>query len=79
MDKNDMPISLPTETTKKAMMCQIPFEEHTKRAIRTARLEVSRAMKDAAHILRIMVFLHSAEDFPSVLRLYGIEECSETQ
>jgi len=79
MDKNDMPISLLTETTKKTMICQILFEENTKRAIRTARLEVLRAIKDAARILRIMVFLHSAEDFPSVLKLYGIEECSATQ
>jgi hypothetical protein len=79
MNKSKMSISLETETTRKVMMGWISFGERAKRAIRTVRLEVSNAVQDAAHILRIIVFLHSAEDFPSVLRLYGIEECSETQ
>jgi len=47
-----------------------------KRAFRTARMTVERAAQDAARVLRIIVFLHSAKDFPSVLRLYGVEESS---
>lgn len=49
-----------------------------KRSIRTARMELARAAKDAVRVLRIVIFLHSAKDFPSVLRLYGIEESSHT-
>jgi hypothetical protein len=41
--------------------------------------EVGRAVQEAAHVLRIMVFLHSTKDFPSVLRLYGMEVSSETE
>lgn len=47
-----------------------------KRALRTASKEVARAMQDAVHVLKVMVFLHSAKDLPSVLRLYGIENSS---
>jgi hypothetical protein len=79
MDKSKMSISLETEPMKKVMMGWISLGECAKRAIRTVRLEVSKAVQDAARILRIIVFLHSAEDFPSVLRLYGIEECSDTK
>lgn len=50
-----------------------------KRAIRTASIEVARAAQGAAHVLRIVIFLHSAKDFPSVLRLYGIEDSSKTE
>ena len=44
-----------------------------KRFIRKVSKEVVRAGQDAAHVLRVMIFLHSAKDFPSVLRLYGME------
>jgi hypothetical protein len=36
------------------------------------------AVQDAARVLRVMAFLHSAKDLPSILRLYGIENSSET-
>lgn len=42
-----------------------------KRAIRTARTEVARDAQEAVHVLKIMIFLHSAQDFESILRLYG--------
>ena len=35
--------------------------------------EVARAGQDAVCVLRVMIFLHSAKDFPSVLKLYGME------
>jgi hypothetical protein len=44
-----------------------------KRLIRKVSEEVARAGQDAAHVFRVMIFLHSAKDFPSVLKLYGIE------
>jgi hypothetical protein len=50
-----------------------------KRAFRTTRMKVGRAAQDTARVLRIVIFLHSAKDFPSVLRLYGIEESSVTE
>jgi hypothetical protein len=55
------------------------FLARVKRAVRTAGLEIARAFQGAVHLLRIIVFLHSAKDFPSVLRLYGIEDSSETE
>jgi hypothetical protein len=53
--------------------------DNEKRAFRTARMTVGRTTQDAARVLRIIIFLHSAKDFPSVLRLYGIEESSVTE
>ncbi len=50
-----------------------------KRVIRRASEEVGRAVQEAAHVLRIMVFLHSTQDFPSILRLYGTKVSSETE
>lgn len=50
-----------------------------KRVIQTASIEAVRAVQEAAHVLRIMIFLHSAQDFSSVLKLYGIENRSETE
>jgi 3-hydroxyisobutyrate dehydrogenase-like beta-hydroxyacid dehydrogenase len=53
------------------------FEGRAKRAFRTVRMEVATAVQNAAGVIRIIIFLHSAKDFPSVLRLYGIEKPSE--
>jgi hypothetical protein len=47
-----------------------------KRAIRRAGMEVAKAVQETARVFRIMIFLHSAKDFPSILRLYGIEGSS---
>jgi hypothetical protein len=49
-----------------------------KRVIRTASTEIARAMRNSVRVFRIIIFLHSAKDFPSVLRLYGVEVSSET-
>jgi len=40
--------------------------------------KAATAMREMAHIFRIMICLHSAKDFPSVLRIYGIENTSKT-
>jgi len=50
-----------------------------KRALRTAGKEAARVMQEAVHVLKVMIFLHSAKDFTSVLRLYGIENSSGTE
>jgi hypothetical protein len=44
-----------------------------KRAVLRACIGLVKAAKDGIRVLKIMVFLHSATDFTSVLRLYGIE------
>jgi hypothetical protein len=49
-----------------------------KRVIRMAGMRLARAVRSSARVLRIIVFLHSAKDLTSVLRLYGIEDPSET-
>jgi len=40
--------------------------------------EAVKTLRDAVRVLRIVVFLHSAKDFPSVLKLYGAEDSSVT-
>jgi hypothetical protein len=53
------------------------LEERVKQTVRTAKREAVHAVQEAGRIFRIVVFLHSANDFPSVLRLYGIEDSCE--
>jgi hypothetical protein len=50
-----------------------------KRAIRAFSVELARAVQYSARVLRIMILLHSAKDFPSVLRLYGIDNSSKNE
>lgn len=45
----------------------------------SARIEVGRAVQDAARIFGIMTFLHCAKDLHSVLKLYGIEDSRACQ
>ncbi len=47
-----------------------------KSAIWAGNKKVAGATQDAARVLRIMIFLHSAKDLTSVLRLYGIDNSS---
>lgn len=51
--------------------------EAEKRFIRKVDVEVVRAGQEVAHVLKIMVFLHSAKDFQSVLKLHGMENCED--
>ena len=41
-------------------------------------VEAVKTLRDAVRVFRIMVFLHSAKDFSSVLKLYGAEDPSVT-
>ena len=47
-----------------------------KRAIQMTSRETAKTAQNAARVFKIMIFLHSAKDFPSVLRLYGMEDSS---
>ena len=79
MGKNTVSTLLLMARTRKAKTCHILFAERVKGAARTARFEVVRALQDIVRVLRITIFLHSAKDFSSVLRLYGIDEPSRTE
>jgi|GEM_PF-3501721 len=50
-----------------------------KRAIRSASVNFVSGVQGSARVLRIIIFLHSTKDLPSVLRLYGVEDSSETE
>jgi hypothetical protein len=47
-----------------------------RRFVRKIRVEALRILRDVARVFRIMVFLHSAKDLSSVLKLYGAEDPS---
>jgi len=76
MDTRKIPISL-LATAKKAAVRLFPFGERAKRAVQAAWAEVAGTVRDVAHVLRIMIFLRFAKDFPSILKLYGVESLSE--
>ena len=46
-------------------------------SVHAIRKKATTAMRETAHVFRIMVCLHSAKDFPSVLRIYGIENTTK--
>jgi hypothetical protein len=79
MEISETSISLLAATKKHVTPCHLRFGERAKRVVRTASEEVASAVQDAAHVLRIMILLRSAKDFPSILRLYGIESSSKTE
>ena len=39
-------------------------------------VEAVKTVREAVRVLKIMILLHSAKDFPSVLKLYGAEDSS---
>lgn len=49
-----------------------------RRFAREIRAWAVKTVRNAVHVLRIMIFLHSARDFSSVLKLYGAEAASVT-
>jgi hypothetical protein len=69
-----MSMSLSVAITNRVATRHPLFGRPVKRVIRMVGLEFAREVQDAVRILRIMTFLHSAKDLPSVLRLYGIED-----
>ena len=47
-----------------------------RRFARKITVEAARTLRGAVQVFRIMVFLHSAKDLSSVLKLYGAEDLS---
>jgi hypothetical protein len=74
MDRSKMSASLSASIMSKTATFHLRFRKHATRSFRTARTEVGKAVQDVVHIIRIITFLHSAKDLPSVLKLYGIED-----
>jgi hypothetical protein len=78
-DTSKTSTSLSASIMNKVATFHLRLGERVTCSFRTARMEVGRAVQDAARIIRIMTSLHSAKDFQSVLRLYGIEDSGECQ
>ena len=49
-----------------------------RRFAREIRAGAVKTVRNAVRVLRIIIFLHSARDFSSVLKLYGAEATSAT-
>jgi hypothetical protein len=79
MDRSKIPTALPGAKTSKVATSHPPFAERVKHAVRTATIEVARAVQEASRILKIITFLPSAKDLPSFLKLYGIEDSTACQ
>jgi hypothetical protein len=69
-----VPISLSAVASRKIKTYLALFEERLKSAVRTTNTEATKVAHEATQVLKIIVFLPSAKDLPSVLRLYGIED-----
>jgi len=77
MDTRKISISPLATAKKKATVHLFPFGERAKRAVQAACAEVAITVRDVAHVFRIIIFLRFAKDFPSILKLYGVESLSE--
>ena len=79
VDKSRVQDSFSGRIIIKISMFHQSMENWSTRFVQRASWEVSRAVKDALRMLRIIVFLHSAEDLQSVLRLYGVRDSKACQ
>jgi hypothetical protein len=71
---SNVSISLYSVARRKIKTYRVLLEERLKSAVRTARTEATKVTHEAIQVLKIMIFLRSAKDLPSVLKLYGIED-----
>jgi hypothetical protein len=74
MEKNKIPQLSPNMTRKRAIATKILLAQRARVVVTKTCSEVVKAWQNAVRVLRIMIFLHSAEDLSCVLRLYGIEQ-----
>ncbi|MGA2767300.1 MAG: hypothetical protein ABSF24_03170 [Candidatus Bathyarchaeia archaeon] len=80
MDKDRISTSLSAATIMNKVTTYHPHPgDCAKRAVQTACTEVARAVQGTVRIFKIIIFLHSAKDFPSILRLYAIEDSNSRQ
>jgi len=77
MDTRKTSISPLATAKKKATDYLFPLGERAKRAVQAASAEIAITVRDVAHVFRIIIFLRFAKDFPSILKLYGVESLSE--
>lgn len=77
MEPRKTSISPLATAKKKATDYLFPLGERVKRAFQVACAEVAGTVRDGTHMFRIMIFLRFAKDFPSILKLYGVESLSE--
>jgi hypothetical protein len=77
-DTNDLPISL-TAVTNRGNANHLSIKDRARNIFHMTNMKAKTDIREAAHVLRIMVFLHNAKDFPTVLKVYGIESTSETK
>lgn len=59
---------------KGATAMKILLAQQARVVVTKTRSEMVKTWQNAVRVLRIMIFLHSAEDLSCVLRLYGIEQ-----
>lgn len=74
MEKSKIPKPSSNITRKGAIATKILLAQRTRVVVTKARSEMAKAWQNTVRVLRIMIFLHSAEDLSCVLRLYGIEQ-----
>jgi hypothetical protein len=79
MDRSEVSTSLPMALIGKDATHHSFFGERPKDAVLAVKMEIVKVMRHAVRLFRIMVFPSSAKDLPSVLKLYGIENASETE
>lgn len=74
MEKNKRPKMSPNMAGKGATAMKILLAQQARVVVTKTRSEMVKTWQNAVRVLRIMIFLHSAEDLSCVLRLYGIEQ-----
>jgi hypothetical protein len=77
MEPKKTSISPLATAKKKATDYLFPLGASAKRAVQAAYAEVAGTMRNVTRVFRIMIFLRFAKDFPSILKLYGVESLSE--
>ena len=74
MEKNKIPKLSPNKTRKRAIATKILLAQRARVIVKKSRSEMLKTWQNAVRVLKIMIFLHSAEDLSCILRLYGIEQ-----
>lgn len=75
IDTNDLSISS-TAVTNRGTVNHLSIKDRARSIFHTAIMKAKTDIREAAHVFKIMVFLHTAKDFPTVLKVYGIESTS---
>lgn len=79
VDESEKSTSFGTAGRSKLTMSDLVAGDDVKCVVQSAVLRIARTGEEVMRIVRIMAFLHSAKDLPSVLRLYGVESSGSVQ